>query len=296
MNEFARATRSTYQFSEEGTGSTDSVAGFQSITWVRQCAFANAVVWQNGPVTIPLNALSTVVVTACTRLRDGLQDILGDDIVALWVHGASVCPNPPDRLGDVDTHCVLRRPVSGETGARIDGLHRGIELDLGMEFDSWYVLLADALRAEAPTHAFRPGLVDESWALHRAHLLAGRCAVIHGADPQTILARPTWPELESALEHELRYIEEHLDRLQSAWVASYVVCNCCRIVYSFEMRDVVTSKRESVGWALKVFPARWHHLVRAAARWYERAEEPGDRGLLREEAPAFVAFAKQRIG
>ena len=253
-------------------------------------------VWQNDAVTIPLSALSTVVAAACTRLRDELLEILGDDIVALWVYGASVFPNPPDRLGDVDTHCVLRGPVSGESGAGIDALHRGIELDLRIEFDSWYVLLADALRPEAPTHAFRPGLIDESWALHRAHLLAGRCVVLHGADPRSILPRPTWPQLESALGHELRYIEEHLDRLQTAWVAPYVVCNCCRIVYSFETRDVVRSKRESVGWALKVFPPRWHHLVRAAARWYERAEEPRDQALLKAQTPAFVAFAKQRLG
>ena len=272
-------------------------ADAQSITWVSWLTFANAIlVWQNSAMTIPLTALSNVVVAACTRLRDGLLEILGDDIVALWVYGASVIANPTDRLGDVDTHCILRAPISGETGAWIDALHRCIELNLGIEFDGWYVVLADALRPEVPTHAFRPGLIDESWALHRAHLLAGRCAVVHGADPRTILPRPTWPELESALGHELRYIEEHLDRLQTAWVAPYVVCNCCRIVYSFETRDVVTSKRESVGWALKVFPDRWHNLVRAAARWYERTEEPRDPALLREQAPAFVAFTKQRIG
>ena len=245
--------------------------------------------------TIPLENLPPEPLSACTRLRDGLLPLLGDDLVALWVYGAVVSPEPPARLGDIDTHGILARPVAPETAARIDDLHRRIDLDLGVELDGWYVLLDDARKPEPPPHILRSDLVDESWALHRAHLLSGRCAVVHGTTPQAIVQPPTWPELRYALEHEMRFVEDHLHLMEAEPFAPYAVWNCCRIAYSFETRDVVASKRESAAWALDRFPTRWHGLIRAAGRWYDRAEEPGDEGILRERTREFVAYVKDRI-
>jgi hypothetical protein len=246
-------------------------------------------------MSVPLESIPPTVLTVCRRLRDGLSRILGGDLVALWAYGAGVSPNPPSRLGDIDTHGILPGRCNRETAARIDALHSSLEAEYDIEIDGWYVLLADAQKSDPPHHAFRPGLVDESWALHRAHLLAGRCAVIHGANPQAILPVPTWLELEQALQHELRFVEEHLDSLDSAGVAPYAVLNCCRIAYSIESHNVVTSKHEAAVWALERLPGHWHQLIRAATRWYDRGEEPEDQALLQVHTLEFVETVKQRI-
>ena len=246
-------------------------------------------------MSVPLESLPPTVLAVCLRLRDGLSRILGGDLVALWAHGASVSPDTPARLGDVDTLGILPGRCDRKTAARIDALHSSLEAEYDVEIDGWYVLLADAQKSEPPPHAFRPGLVDESWALHRAHLLAGRCAAIHGANPQIILPVPTWLELEQTLQHEFRFVEEHLDSLASAGIAPYAVLNCCRIAYSIESHDVVTSKREAAVWALEGLPGHWHQLIRAATRWYDRAEEPEDQTLLKSQTVEFVETVKQRI-
>ena len=245
--------------------------------------------------SVPLESLPPTVLAVCLRLRDGLSRILGGDLVALWVHGACVSPNPPARLGDIDIHGILPGHRNRETAVQIDALHSSLEAECDIKIDGWYVLLADAQKSDPPPHALRPGLVDESWALHRARQLAGRCAAIHGANPQIILPVPTWLELERALQHELRFVEEQLDSLDSAGGAAYAVLNCCRIAYSIESHDVVTSKREAAVWALDRLPGRWHQLIRAATRWYDRAEETEDHAHLRVQTLEFVETVKQRI-
>lgn len=60
-------------------------------------------------------------------------------------------------------------------------MHAAICHGTGVEWDSWYVLEADASRAGIPRHAFRQGLADTAWALHRAHWLAGRYVLLAGA-------------------------------------------------------------------------------------------------------------------
>ena len=83
--------------------------------------------------------------------------------------------------------------------------------------------------------------------------------------------------------------------LDSAGVAPYAVLNCCRIAYSIESHDVVTSKHEAAVWALERLPGRWHQLIRAATRWYDRAEEPEDQALVQAHTLEFVETVKQRI-
>ena len=242
-----------------------------------------------------IDNLPDTVTPACIRLRDSLTAILGDNIVALWLYGACVSTNPPTRLGDIDTYCIIAQDVSNDAAAAIDRLHVSIERSGGIEIDGWYVLLADAGESAPPPHAYRPGRVDGNWALHRAHLLAGRCIVMHGQDPQSILRPPTWSELEDALMGELSYVEGLLDHLDAS-LAAYATLNSCRIVASAAHHDVVRSKRESANWAIERFPSDWHQLIQAAERCYDDGEQSGDLELLITQTPQFISFVRERMG
>ncbi|GAH04040.1 unnamed protein product, partial [marine sediment metagenome] len=50
---------------------------------------------------------------------------------------------------------------------------------------------------------------DNSWALHREHILAGRHIILYGPEPKKIYPPATWPEIETALYGELDYVEKH---------------------------------------------------------------------------------------
>lgn len=215
--------------------------------------------------------------------------VLGEKLFGLYVYGAIAFPEG-GATGDVDFHAILQDSpdVSEREGlaALHDRLARGYP-PMGAELDGWYILLDDALHAARPTHQLLPGLRDNSWALHRAHLRAGRCFVLHGPAPERFLPAPSWPELESALEGELEYVTAHL-----ADAPAYCVLNLCRLIYSHQTRDVVVSKRACAAWAMARFPG-WRPLIEAALRSYDRGAV--DEELWPSRMAAFYGFACEQI-
>ena len=236
--------------------------------------------------------LGPAVRSAFEALRDELARLLGDDLVALWGYGAAVLPEPPVRLGDLDTHGVLARPPSPEAAAKMDAIRRGVDAEHGVELDSWYILLEDAQGGEPPAHLLKPELIDTSWALHRSHWLAGRYVLLHGLPPEDVVLQPAWEDVVPALSYELADLEEGLRRDSSQPFASYAVLNCCRVAHSLDSRNGALSKRESAAWALAALPERWHAAVRAGMRWYDREERPGDERVLREACRPLTAYVR----
>ena len=129
---------------------------------------------------------------AAARLRDGLVDLLGDDLAAVWLYGA---PLFGPHFLDIDLHVLLKRPPTPKEGTTVRDLHERIERDVpeGAELDTWYILLDDALLASPPANVgpWNPGLRDGHWSLHRAHWLAGACVVVHGLSPAQVVPLPT---------------------------------------------------------------------------------------------------------
>jgi hypothetical protein len=233
---------------------------------------------------------------AWSALRDALVSMLGDDLVAIWAHGGTTVVNDPARHGDLDTHVILARRPDRATARQIEAVHEALAKEHGVEWDAWYVLADDARHADPPPHAWREGRRDTSWALHRAHWLAGRCVTLHGPDPAEIVEVPAWGELEAELDRELEHIERHVvEGDTDPFEATYAILTGSRILGAHETNDVVISKRAAGGWALEHLPARWHPALRAALRAYDgRASEADDHLLAGEMAP-FVGFVRDRL-
>lgn len=233
--------------------------------------------------------------TACLDLQQSLSEILHENLIALWVYGAVTFEDRPVRLGDVDTHAVLVIGPDAETAKRIDNAHEANAEKNAIEWDSWYVLLNDARLSAPPRHAFRE-ITDDAWALHRAHWLAGQYILLNGLHPSDIVVQPTWPELEDGLRDELEFIEEIIAQgRDDSGHAAFGLWNGCRILYSFETRDVVVSKRQGATWALQHLPPEWSEAIKAAGRVYDAAEKPEDEIVLRQNFVPFVDFVKARL-
>ena len=246
--------------------------------------------------SIPLESLPSQVRTACERLRDRLGRLLGDELVALWVHGAVTFPDRPNRLGDIDTHGFLVNRPDHEVAADIQQIHDSIGAELGIEWDSWYVVKADAIGSAHPRNALHGNLVDHAWALHRAHWLRGQYVALGGCTPPELVRLPSWEELQDGLRNELRYIERHFSlRRDNPTFAAYAVCNCCRILCSVTTRDVVISKNASAQWALIHMPDSWHSAIRAAGRIYDGKPEQSDVAILNASVIRFLAEVREKI-
>ena len=148
-------------------------------------------------------------------------------------------------------------------------------------------------RRGTPTN---PERRDTTWAVNRAHWLAGRYALLHGPDPADIVPPPSWPELEAELDRELEHIERHvLEGDTDPFEASYAILNGSRILHALKTHDVAISKRGAGQWALEHLPDRWHPVVRAATDAYEGQATPEETDLLGREMRPFVAMVRERL-
>lgn len=172
----------------------------------------------------------------------GLKDILGKKLYGVYIYGASAFPDTlPTR--DIDFHVILDSELTDEERLQLAKLHKSLAQKhppLGGEFDGYYILLKDALRKTPPKSQMWKQATDNSWALHREHILAGRHIILYGPEPKEIYPPATWAELETSLYGELDYIEKHLRDYPD-----YCILNLCRLIYSFKTRDVVVSKAQA---------------------------------------------------
>lgn len=227
----------------------------------------------------------------CRALVHGLDEALGEKLYGVYVYGAAAFPDSVP-TGDIDFHVIVNLGLTSQEKSKLEELHTALARDfppLGTGLDGYYLLLEQARQTTRPTHQLRPDMVDASWALHREHIRAGRCIVLYGPDPKEVYPATTWPELEDALRGELQYVEDHLIEYPD-----YCILNLCRLMYSFETRDVVVSKMAAAAWACDRFP-RWSRHIQTAKKSYARQATPEDKAFMRSEVGDLLRFARERI-
>lgn len=221
----------------------------------------------------------------------GLKAILGKKLYGVYIYGAAAFPEVAP-TGDIDFHVILKSALTPNEKTQLERLHESLARrfpPLGGELDGYYILLQDAVRKTPPKSQMWKRATDNSWALHRAHILAGRCIVLYGPDPKEIYPPPTWPEIETALYGELDYVGRHLQDYPD-----YCILNLCRLIYSFETKDVVISKAQASDWAIETLP-QWRRHIELARKSYAHRSTSEDRKFMLSEVEKFFEFAKECI-
>lgn len=211
-------------------------------------------------------------------------------MASTYLYGALLFDNPPGWVLDLDFHVLLHRPMTDDELAAIRALH--LRLD-PLDLDGYYLLLDDARRSEPPRSQLKvfpltveelfQGPVDHAWALHRAHVHAGRYQLVEGLDPREVVPKPTWPELVDALDREAEFVLEHPEHPE------YAVLQACRIAFSRATRNVVLSKHDAALWALEAIPSM-APAVEAAVRAYTQVPLEGDEEVLAAAWPGVLAL------
>ncbi|MBN2383983.1 DUF4111 domain-containing protein [bacterium] len=221
----------------------------------------------------------------------GLEQVLGPKLFGVYFYGAAAFPDAGP-LGDIDFHVIVVSELSAHECSLLEDLHESLAREyfpLGGEMDGYYLLLADARLTEPPRSQMWQHAIDYSWALHRTHILAGRRIVLFGPDPAALYQPVSWPEIEQALYGELDYVARHLEE-----IPGYCVLNLCRLIYSFETREVVISKSQAAHWAIDSMP-EWREHIELAQKSYAQQLGPAEKQFLLEHVQSFFQFADRRI-
>ena len=214
----------------------------------------------------------------------------------MWGHGGTTSAGDPAHDGDLDTYVVVSRRPDKATAGRIEEAHAATAQTHGVTWDAWYVLEKDAGHPEPPPHAWSEDRRDTSWAIHRAHWLAGQFVNLHGREPADIVPRPTWDDQLRDIDRELEHIERHIvEGDTDPYEATYAVLTGTRILHAMPIHNVAISKRSAGTWGLEHLPVRWHAAIRAAVRTYDGEGSDADAHLLATEMAAFVTFVREHL-
>lgn len=227
----------------------------------------------------------------CQAFVEGLKCILGEKLHGVVIYGATSFPDTI-HTSDIDFHVILQSELTNDERLQLERLHESLAEQfppLGGELDGYYILLADARREVPPRSQMWVGATDESWALHREHIRAGSCVVLHGPDPTEIYPPASWPEIENALYGELDYVQKHLREYPD-----YCILNLCRLIYSFETKDVVVSKAKTSNWVYDLIP-QWRQHIDLARKSYAGHATPEEKQFIYSEIGRFFEFALARI-
>jgi Aminoglycoside adenylyltransferase, C-terminal domain len=247
-------------------------------------------------VSVSLDALPRPARGAWTRFRDEAETILDGNLIGLWGYGGSVFPDRSRPLGDLDTFAVIERVPDERITRALERAREETAREFGIEWDISYVAAAEARRGDPPPDALDPDRRLTSWAIDRAHWLAGWYVALSGRRPEEIVPAPTWPEIESALSRELEHLERHVEEGDDdPYEATYAIWNGSRILHAIATHDVAMSKRSGGMWALEHLPKRWHDAIRAADRTYDGEGTTEDAETLRVSMAPFVAMVRERL-
>jgi hypothetical protein len=221
----------------------------------------------------------------------GLKRILKEKLYGAYIYGAAAFPDAVP-AGDIDFHVILESELTDSERSGLEALHESLSKQypsLGSDLDGYYLLLADARRERPPRSQMWRRATDDSWALHRQHIRAGRHIVLYGPEPVEIYPPASWPEIEEALCVELDYVERHLHEHPG-----YCILNLCRLIYSFETKDVVVSKAQASDWACEALP-EWKPLVIMARESYPDRATTEEMRFMLAEVDGLLEFARKRI-
>lgn len=212
------------------------------------------------------------------RLVRGIEEILGDRLIGVYLYGSLVSGDFDLNVSDLDLAVIMTEVLDDERFRRLHGLHQ----EIIAEHPEWEDRLELAYVSQRALNAFRhaaspigiisPGepfhLLDAgsdwviSWYMLRENgiPLRGPCikSLIHPIDEAEYL---------HGVKAHIEAYRSTVNAIDSKSMMSYLILTTARGLYTLTMGKPV-SKVQSARWAAKAFP-QWAALIGRALQWRE---------------------------
>ena len=219
-------------------------------------------------------------------LLSGVQTILGNHFIGMYVHGSLASGDFDPQRSDIDSVVVTADELPDEMLPALEAMHARITasgLKWATKLEGSYIP-QHALRRYDPAHARHPSIrVDGSlgvdqhasdWVIQR-HIIREQGIVVAGPAPQTLIdpVQPNdlWRAVQGILREWWSPQLHDPTRLHSSEYQAYAILTMCRALYTLQY-GIVVSKPVAARWAQEALGERWAALIERALAWRHDAQ------------------------
>ena len=235
-------------------------------------------------------------------LARGLEDILGDQLIGLYLTGSLTYGDFDRGSSDIDYLAVMTRELEPTPRENLERLHS----EIGERFPEWRkriegsYITKDMLPNVLPPEVGRPYVnqgefwepdppYGNEWLLN-LHVLRECGIALIGPEPRELFEPVDIADVREASKRDL--VDERVPTLDDPHayddphVRAYVTLTLCRILHR-AANDEVASKREASAWVKATYGQPWRTLVEKAEHWTH-----GEEMAPAEDVREFIRFAQ----
>lgn len=221
-------------------------------------------------------------------LLSGIQDVLGDQLVGLYLYGSLSSGDFNPTSSDVDFVAITREPIAEQDPAfeQLRAMHERIAasgLPFATDLEGSYISQAawrryDPADAHHPTIGahwpFQIGFHDANWVIERA-IVWERGVVLYGLPPETLTDPVSLEQLRAAICQQLAGIWQRRvdaeDWPRAGLYSAFAVLTLCRALYTLQ-HGAFCSKPVAAAWAVRTHLAWEPRIAWALAHQADTVE------------------------
>ena len=243
-------------------------------------------------------------------LLSGVQDVLGDCFVGLYLYGSLADGGFDPQRSDIDFVVATAGELSNEVVAALEAMHVRITnsgLKWTAKLEGAFVPLS-TLRRHDPSGPPCPCLnegcfylaaLGSDWVIQR-YTLREQGVVVAGPDPRGLIDPVQPDDLRRAVLGFLRewwapMLQDPDPRLHGDEYRAYAVLTMCRALYTLKHGTVV-SKTAAARWAQEALGEPWEGLIERALAWRRDAlPDGGGAALCMDETLEFIRCVLEQV-
>lgn len=219
-------------------------------------------------------------------LLSGVQAVLGNNLIGLYIHGSLALGDFDPERSDIDFVVVTHADLPAELLPVLEAMHADIArsgLKWATNYEGSYIPQC-AIRRYDPAHSRHPALdidgtfgMDDhrsEWVIQR-HIIREHGIALTGPAPATLIDPITPDDLKQAT---LRLLQEwwapqlhNPYRLQSSEYQAYAILTMCRALYTLT-HGTITTKSQAARWAQQNLDPKWTPLIVQGLTWRHGTE------------------------
>lgn len=239
-------------------------------------------------------------------LSEGLEDILGDQLVGLYLTGSLTYGDFKRWSSDIDFLVILTNALSKEQRGRVKSMHDRIResFPIRAERIEGSYIPKDWLQSAEPPETSRPYInggkfwdpdpvYGNEWLLNLNVLYECGVALL-GPDPKTLIGPVRIELVREASKKDLH--EEWEPKLKDpsylphSHHQAYIILTMRRILHRAQNENVA-SKRTASAWVKKTYGMPWSSLIEKAENW-----QYGEEMNAHTEMLHFIGFVLKEVG